>query len=66
MNNISKTLLAIGIAMQSGAYDSHIDEIEKADPEIKKNLYLYHYNEEPQVDESQYRGILRTGDVHNY
>lgn len=50
---------------KSGVH-SHIDEIEKADPEIKKNLYLYHYNEEPQVDESQYRGILRTGDVHVY
>ncbi len=45
---------------------SHIDDIEKCDPEIKKKLYLYHYSEEPKVDESQYAGILRVGDVHEY
>jgi len=50
---------------KSGVH-SHIDDIEKSDKEIKRKLYLYHYSEEPKVDESQYRGILRTGDVHNY
>lgn len=50
---------------RSGVH-SHIDDIEKVKPEIKKKLYLYHYNEEPAVDESQYKGILRTGDVHEY
>lgn len=50
---------------KSGVH-SHIDEIEKVDPEIKKKLYLYHYNNEPEVDESQYAGILRTGDIQEY
>ena len=45
---------------------SHIDDIEKCDPNIKKKLYLYHYSEEPNVDESQYAGILRVGDIHEY
>lgn len=50
---------------KSGVH-SHIDDIEATDPEIKKKLYLYHYNEEPKVDESTYKGILRTGDVHEW
>ena len=51
--------------IRSGVH-SFIDDIEKADPEIKKKMYLYHYSKEPKVDETQYRGILRMGDVHEY
>lgn len=50
---------------KSGVH-SHIDDIEQANPNIKKKLYLYHYTDEPKVNESDYMGILRTGDVHNY
>lgn len=50
---------------RSGVH-SHIDDIRKIDPAIKKKCYLYHYTEEPQVDEDEFKGIIRTGEVHEY
>jgi ribonuclease BN (tRNA processing enzyme) len=50
---------------KSGVH-SHIDEIRKASPEIKKKLLLYHYNAVPVVDEGEFMGILKTGDVHEW
>ncbi|MCP5494259.1 MAG: MBL fold metallo-hydrolase [Leptospiraceae bacterium] len=50
---------------KSGVH-SHINEIRISDPEIKKKCYLYHYDEEPVVDEGEFRGILRIDDVHEY
>lgn len=51
--------------IRSGVH-SHIDDIKKVDPEIKKKLYLYHYNEEPIVEPGEFAGVLRAGDVHEY
>lgn len=50
---------------RSGVH-SHIDDIRKVDPEIKKKCYLYHYNDEPDVDECEFAGVLKMGEVHNY
>ncbi|MBK9499229.1 MAG: hypothetical protein IPO06_07675 [Leptospiraceae bacterium] len=50
---------------RSGVH-SHIDEIRKIDPVIKKKCYLYHYTEEPVVDEGEFLGIVKTGEVHEY
>jgi ribonuclease BN (tRNA processing enzyme) len=50
---------------RSGVH-SHIDDIRKSDPEIKKKLYLYHYNETPEVDEGEFAGVLKRMDVHEY
>jgi ribonuclease BN (tRNA processing enzyme) len=50
---------------KSGVH-SHWTEVDQAPEDIKKKLYLYHYNEEPPIDESQYKGILRTGDIHEW
>lgn len=50
---------------KSGVH-SHIEDIKKVDPTIKKKLYLYHYNEEPVINADEFAGILRIGDVHEY
>lgn len=50
---------------RSGVH-SHIDDIRKVDPEIKRKCYLYHYNEEPVVDEGEFAGVLKMGEVHSY
>jgi ribonuclease BN (tRNA processing enzyme) len=50
---------------KSGVH-SHITDIERAPDEIKKKLYLYHYSEEPKVQPGEYRGVLTTGEVHEY
>lgn len=50
---------------KSGVH-SHIDDITKAPESIKKKLYLYHYTEAPQVGANEYRGILKTGEIHEY
>ncbi len=50
---------------RSGVH-SHIDEIRKIDPIIKKKCYLYHYTEEPVVEEGEFLGIVKTGEVHEY
>jgi ribonuclease BN (tRNA processing enzyme) len=50
---------------RSGVH-SHIDDIRKADPNIKKKLYLYHYNEPPVVDEDEFAGVLKRMDIHYY
>ena len=51
--------------IRSGVH-SHIDDIRKCEPEVKKKCFLYHYTEEPVVDPDEFRGILRIGDVHMY
>lgn len=51
--------------IKSGVH-SHIDDIKQADSTIKKKCYLYHYNEEPQVEEDEFMGVLKMGDVHEY
>ena len=51
--------------IKSGVH-SHIDDIKKSDPSIKRKCYLYHYNEEPIVEEGEFAGILRRGDVHEW
>ncbi|MDX1958770.1 MAG: MBL fold metallo-hydrolase [Leptospiraceae bacterium] len=51
--------------IKSGVH-SHIDDIRKAEPEIKKKCYLYHYTEEPQVQVGEFKGILKTGEIHEY
>jgi ribonuclease BN (tRNA processing enzyme) len=51
--------------IRSGVH-SHIDDIRLADPAIKKKCYLYHYSEEPKVEEGEFKGVLRIGDVHEY
>ena len=50
---------------KSGVH-SHIDDIKKVDPSIKKKLYLYHYNEEPEVEEGEFAGVLKRGEIHEY
>lgn len=50
---------------KSGVH-SHIDEIRKIDSSIKKKCYLYHYTEEPQVDEGEFLGIMKAGESHIY
>jgi hypothetical protein len=45
----------------------HIDDLRsKLEPHLKKRCLLYHYNEEPVVDDGEFLGILRTGDTHEY
>jgi len=51
--------------IKSGVH-SHIDDIRKIDEEIKKKLYLYHYNTFPVVDEGEFKGVLKTGETHEY
>lgn len=51
--------------MKSGVH-SHIDDIKKFDPDIKKKCFLYHYNEEPVIDGTEFKGILKVGDIHEY
>lgn len=48
---------------KSGVH-SHIDEIRKAPPEIKRKLLLYHFNLPPEVSEGEFMGVLKIGDVH--
>ncbi len=50
---------------KSGVH-SHIDDIRKVDPEIKRKLLLYHYNTEPEVDEDEFMGVLKMGDVRYF
>lgn len=50
---------------RSGVH-SHIDDIRKVDADIKKKCWLYHYTDEPIVDENEFLGILRTGDIQEY
>ncbi|MCB1156225.1 MAG: MBL fold metallo-hydrolase [Leptospiraceae bacterium] len=50
---------------KSGVH-SHIDDIRLADTTVKKKCYLYHYLEEPEVEEGEFKGVLRMGDVHTY
>jgi hypothetical protein len=51
--------------IKSGVH-SHIDDIRHADPVIKKKCYLYHFNEEPTIEEGEFSGVLKTGEVHEY
>lgn len=51
--------------IRSGVH-SHIDDIRKVDGEIKRKLFLYHYNEEPIVEPGEFAGVLKTGEVHEY
>lgn len=51
--------------IKSGVH-SHIDDIRTADTSIKKKCYLYHYTEEPKIEEGEFKGIIRMGDVHEY
>jgi ribonuclease BN (tRNA processing enzyme) len=50
---------------RSGVH-SHIDDIRKIDPAIKKKCFLYHYTEEPVVDEDEFMGILKLAETHTY
>lgn len=50
---------------KSGVH-SHIDDITKAEPDVKKKLYLYHFTDAPKVEEGEYRGVLTTGEIHEY
>lgn len=44
----------------------HIDDLRKLDPELKSKLLLYHYTEEPQVDEGEFGDVLQLGQVLEY
>lgn len=50
---------------RSGVH-AHIDDLRKYDPSVKEKMYLYHYNEEPEVDEGEFKGVLKMGEVHDY
>ena len=50
---------------RSGVH-SHIDDIRKTDPDIKKKCYLYHYADKPEVEEGEFAGVLERGDVQEY
>ena len=45
---------------------ANIVDLKTLAPEIKKKLWLYHYDEEPKIEDGEFAGILRTGDVHTY
>jgi hypothetical protein len=45
----------------------HINElVHHMSPEIQKKCLLYHYESAPDVPESMFAGILKTGDFHTY
>jgi ribonuclease BN (tRNA processing enzyme) len=50
---------------RSGVH-SHIDDIRKIDPNIKKKCYLYHYTDEPVVEENEFLGVMKAGETHEY
>lgn len=48
--------------VRSGVH-SFIDDIKKAPVDIKKKAYLCHYSSDPVIDDGEFAGILRSGDV---
>lgn len=45
----------------------HLDDLKnKLEPDIKKKLLLYHYQEDPIIEEDEFLGIIRTGDSQEY
>ena len=50
----------------SGVHPHVSDLIERMEPEIQKKCFLYHYQGEPKVPDGMFKGVLKTGDVHEY
>ncbi len=44
----------------------HINDLRKLAPEYKQKMLLYHYDEEPQIDDGEFMGILKTADSMEY
>ena len=42
----------------------NIEDLKELTPEIKEKLYLYHYQDTP--DSEGFKGVLETGQVHEY
>lgn len=53
-------------AFKSGVHPHITDLQDKLDPEIKKKLLLYHYQEDPIVEPGEFLGVLRAGECREY
>lgn len=49
---------------------AHITDLKTLPPEIKSKMLIYHYQETPTVgkhiDEKEFKGVLKMGDVQEY
>lgn len=44
----------------------HINDLKKLAPEYKQKMLLYHYDDEPVVEDGEFLGVLKTGESREY
>lgn len=44
----------------------HINDLRKISPDYKKKMLLYHYDDEPQIEEGEFLGVLKMGESREY
>lgn len=44
----------------------HINDLKKLAPEYKHKMLLYHYDDEPVVEDGEFLGVLKTGESREY